>query len=417
MLQPAFLMTETFINLLVALGLGLLVGLQRERSASVLAGFRTFGLTGLLGAMCVQLSGQLGTSLLVAGFVGLAVLLAAANFLRARAPDYDPGLTTEVAMLVMFLVGVLAGQGERVTAAVVGATTAVLLHLRPQLHSLARGLGDRDMHAIMQFVAVGLVVLPVLPDRTFGPFNVLNPHRMWWMVVLITGISLASYVAYKLLGARAGNLAAGLLGGLISSTATTVTAAKHSRAAGAGISTPLLIIQLASTVVFGRVLVLIASVAPGQFSAIAPPVVVMLAVMLALAGFCWWRQADGAASPATAANPSELRVALLFAGLYGAVLLAVAAAKHWFGESGLYAVAVLSGLTDMDAITLSTAELARKGEVAPAVAGRVIVLAALANIVFKAGIVWTLADRVFAKAVTRVFAIALVGGLAVIFFL
>ena len=410
-------MTETFINLLVALGLGLLVGLQREHSASVLAGFRTFGLTALLGALCVQLADRLGGSLVVAGLAGLAVLLAAANFIRSRAPDYDPGLTTEVAMLVVFVVGALAGQGERITAAVIGATTAVLLHLRPQLHSLARGLGDRDMHAIMQFVAVGLVVLPVLPDRSFGPFNVLNPHRMWWMVVLITGISLASYVAYKLLGARAGNLAAGLLGGLISSTATTVTAAKHSRAAGSGTATALLIIQLASTVVFGRVLVLIASVAPGQFAAIVPPVVAMLAVMLVLAGVCWWRQADGSASPATAANPSELRVALLFAGLYGAVLLAVAAAKHWFGEGGLYAVAVLSGLTDMDAITLSTAELARNGEVAPAVAGRVIVLAALANIVFKTGIVWTLADRALAWAVTRVFGVALLGGLFVIFFL
>jgi len=408
-------MTETFINLLVALGLGLLVGLQRERSASVLAGFRTFGLTSLLGAMCVQLADRLGGGLVVAGLAGLAVLLAAANFLRSRSPDHDPGLTTEVAMLVVFLVGALAGQGERIPAAVIGATTAVLLHLRPQLHSLARGLGDRDMHAIMQFVAVGLVVLPVLPDRSFGPFNVLNPQRMWWMVVLITGISLASYVAYKLLGARIGNLAAGLLGGLISSTATTVTAAKHSREAGSGNSTALLIIQLASTVVFGRVLVLIASVAPGQFSAIVPPVVAMLAVMLMLAGFCWWRQAEGSVAPATAANPSELRVALLFAGLYGAVLLAVAAAKHWFGEGGLYAVAVLSGLTDMDAITLSTAELARNGEVAPAVAGRVVVLAALANIVFKTGIVWALADRTLAWAVTRVFGLALLGGLCVIF--
>lgn len=237
------------------------------------------------------------------------------------------------------------------------------------------------------------------------------------MVVLITGISLASYVAYKLLGARVGNLAAGLLGGLISSTATTVTAAKHSREAGSGTSAALLIIQLASTVVFGRVLVLVASVAPGQFSTIIPPVVAMLAVMLVLAGFCRWRQAEGSVAPATAANPSELRVALLFAGLYGAVLLAVAAAKHWFGEGGLYAVAVLSGLTDMDAITLSTAELARNGKVVPAVAGRVIVLAALANIVFKAGIVWTLADRTFAWAVTRVVGLALLGGLCVIFLL
>lgn len=171
-------MSESFINLLVALGLGLLVGLQRERSAPVLAGFRTFGLTALLGAMCVQSADRLGGGLVVAGLAALAILLAAANFIRSRSPDHDPGLTTEVAMLVVFLVGALAGHGERITAAVIGAATAVLLHLRPQLHSLARGLGDRDMHAMMQLVAVGLVVLPVLPDRSFGPFNVFNPQRM-----------------------------------------------------------------------------------------------------------------------------------------------------------------------------------------------------------------------------------------------
>jgi uncharacterized membrane protein (DUF4010 family) len=410
-------MTEGLFNLLIALGLGLLVGLQRERAAAAaLAGFRTFALTTLLGALCGHLGGRLESGLVVSGLAAIAALLVAANWIGAKRPGYDPGLTTEVALLVMFLVGVLAGLGQRGLAVVVGATTAVLLHLRPQLHSLARGLGEHDMRAIMQFVAIALVVLPVLPDRTFGPFAVLNPHRMWWMVVLITGISLASYVAFKVLGPRGGNLAAGLLGGLISSTATTVTAAKQSRINPAGSGSATLVIQLASAVVFGRVLVLIGSVAPAQFREIAPPVVVMLAVMLLLAGWAGWRNDAAAEAPAVAANPTELKVALLFAGLYGVVLLAVAAAKHWFGDSGLMVVAVLSGLTDMDAITLSTAQLARAGEVNPELAGRVILVAALANITFKAGVVWTLADRRLVWPVTRLFGVALlVGGLLVFF--
>ncbi len=408
-------MTEVFLNFLTALGLGLLVGLQRERSAAAFAGFRTFGLAALLGAVCSRLAGPAGSGLVIGGLLALAVLMAAANLIRARSPDYDPGLTTEVALLLMFLVGALAGTGERMLAVVLGATTAVLLHLRPQLHSLARGLGDADMRAIMQFVVVALVVLPVLPDANFGPFAVLNPHRMWWMVVLITGISLASYVAFKLLGPRGGIFAAGLLGGLISSTATTVTAAKRSRSEAGNVGPATLVILLASTVVFGRVLLLIASVAPGQFGTIAPPVAAMLGVMLALALFTWWRDGRKAESTAHAGNPTELKVALLFAVLYGAVLLAVAAAKHWFGDTGLFAVAVLSGLTDMDAITLSTAQLSAAGEVDPAIAGRVILTASLANIAFKTAMVWSLADRPLALRISRLFGVAFVAGLALVF--
>lgn len=410
-------MGDVFLNFLAALGLGLLVGLQRERAAAGFAGFRTFALVTLLGAVCSHLGGAAQFGLVVGGLVAMAALVAVANLIRARSPEYDPGLTTEAALLVMFMVGALAGVGERSLAVVVGATTAVLLHLRPQLHSLARRLGDADMHAIMQFVAVALVVLPVLPDATYGPFAVLNPRRMWWMVVLITGISLVSYVAFKLLGARGGTAAAGLLGGLISSTATTVTAAKRSKTEGGGSGPAALIILLASAVVFGRVLVLIGSVASNQFLAIAPPVAAMLAGVSALAAFAWWRNRRLAPPVAQAGNPTELKVALAFAVLYGAVLLATAAAKHWFGTSGLFAVAVLSGLTDMDAITLSTAQLSAAGEVDPKTAGRVILTAALANIVFKTGVVWALADRALALQVSRLFGLALGFGVLLLCFL
>jgi hypothetical protein len=165
----------------------------------------------------IPLLGIIPESTVVGGWVtvipGLIALIAAARFspwIGSHGRVFNPGSAADVGRVAITAVVAAAVVGS--VAVVVGASTAVLLHLRPQLHSLARGLGEHDMRAIMQFVAVALVVLPVLPDRTFGPFAVLNPHRMWWMVVLITGISLASYVAFKVLGPRGGNLAAGLLG-------------------------------------------------------------------------------------------------------------------------------------------------------------------------------------------------------------
>ena len=355
---------------------------------------------------------QQGPTVIAAGVVAVATLIWIGNSPRGGRHVEDPGLTTEVAMLVMYGVGVLAGNGERALAVVLGSTTAVLLHLRPELHSFAARIGDAEMRATMQFVVVALIVLPILPDENLGPYGVFNPRRIWWMVVLITGISLGSYIAYQWLGDRSGAVVGGILGGLISSTAITVATSRGTRGAGGHSASALasLVIQVAGAVVFARVLVLVALAAPGQFPRIAPYVGGMLALMSLLAVGVWWttRGAQGSRAPAT--NPSELRLALTFAGLFVLVLFAVAAAKANFGNSGLYAVAVLSGLTDMDAITLSTAQLAQRGDLDGAVAGRVILVAAIANLVFKAGAVAVLGNRDLARRVAVLFGTACAGG-------
>ncbi|HAB19698.1 MAG TPA: MgtC/SapB family protein, partial [Verrucomicrobiales bacterium] len=403
---------EDFLNLGLALGLGLLVGLQRERAGSLTAGFRTFALTALLGGLCAVLGAEVGNWLVGVGLAAVAALAVLGAWSQNLRPERDPGLTTEVALLVMFLVGAAAGLGRTAEAVVLGAATAVLLHLRPQLHGFARKIGDQDMRAIMQFVVVALVVLPLLPNRTFGPFDVFNPHRMWWLVVLITGISLGSYVAYKLLGSRAGSVLGGILGGLISSTATTVTYARKAKgevASGAA-SLAAMVILLAAAVVFARVLVLSAATAPAQFFGLAPPLAAMLVVTSLVAVASWWRSRRETGELASASNPTELKMALSFAALYAVVLFALAAAKHYFGERGLYAVAVLSGLTDMDAITLSTAQLAQHGDVDSRTAGRVILVASLANLMFKGGIVLSLGSRAVARRVLTGFAAALAAG-------
>lgn len=402
--------SPTFIDFAIALGLGLLVGLQRQRDASPFAGIRTFALAALLGAICGTLSVGNSPWLIGFGLLSLSGLLVAVNILGSRQPNYDPGITTELALLVVFLVGVLTTLDQRTLAVVLGATTALLLHLRTRLHDLARGLSEGDMRAIMQFVVVALVVLPLLPDRGFGPGGVLNPRQIWWMVVLITGIGLASYVAASWLGGKTGALAGGILGGLISSTATTASYARRSRELAQATSLAALVIMLASTVVFGRVLFLIAMVSPDQFRQVFPPVAAMLVLTAGLSALLWWRSRGQPAEMPASTNPTELKVALGFAVLYALVLLAVSYGRQFFGDRGLYGVAFLSGLTDMDAITLSTATLVRRQELDGATGGKVILLASLSNLLFKGGMVAVLGTAALRRQVFVLFGILLLGG-------
>ncbi|MFM7103333.1 MAG: MgtC/SapB family protein [Verrucomicrobiota bacterium] len=407
-------MSATLLQFVIALGLGLLVGLQRERQADVLAGFRTFPLVTVLGWLTATLAGQFGGWVLAAGFVGLAAQLVVGNWTRVKSGPADPGLTTEAAVLGMFALGAYLAVGEPGVAVMIGGVIAVLLHLKPQLHSLAGRIGDADFRAVIQFVLVSLVILPVLPDRGFGPLGVLNPRRIWWMVVLITGISLAGYAFYRALGRRAGTAAAGILGGLISSTATTLSSARRARGQPAAGPVAAGVIVLASAVVYARVLVLVGAAAPGQFLEVAPRPALMLLWMGLLAGWAWHRAGDDFTELPPAGNPTELKSALFFAGLYAAVTLAVALAREHFGPGALYAVATLSGLTDLDAITLSTAQLVHAGQLDGTVAGRVVMTASLSNLVFKAGLAVVVGSRSVARPVVRFLGAALAGGLALL---
>lgn len=402
-----------FEKLGIALGLGLLVGLQRERVESQLAGFRTFPLVTLLGTVTGFLAQEWGGWVLAAAFLGLTGLVAAGNVMLSHTEAPDPGQTTEVALLLMFAVGAFLVFGPVEVAVALGGGTAVLLYLKPQLQSLAGRIGDRDFRAIIQFVLVSLVILPVLPDRTFGPFQVLNPRQIWWMVVLIVAISLGGYLAYKLAGQRTGTALAGVLGGLVSSTATTVSYARKSEQ-GFAPGPAAVVILLASTVVYGRILVEIGVVAPGSFTAMAPPLAAMLALALALAAVLWWVGHDDEAEIPEPENPTELRSALVFGFLYAAVLLAVAAAKeHWAG-AGLWVVSVLSGLTDVDAITLSTSRLIEEGRLEAGLGWRLILVASLSNLVFKGGVVMVLGTRALSRWVAAVFGGLLVAGTSLV---
>lgn len=409
-------LSPVFVDLGLALALGLLVGLQREWADTRMAGIRTFPLITVFGTLTALLADPFGGWVVVAGAVGVTavVVTGAMALLRqadARGTEPDPGLTTEFAALVMFGVGALLAVGHRAPAVVLGGTVAVLLHWKRPLHDLVERIGPDDVQAMMRFVLVALVILPVLPDRAYGPYEVLNPFEIWLMVVLIVGISLGAYVASRLLGARGGTIAAGALGGMISSTATTVSYARRSAGQEGRAPSAALVIMLASTFVFARVFVEVAVVAPSMAPAVAPPLAVMMAYMLVLSGALFLHDRRALAeAPRDREAPSELSTAIAFGLLYAVVLVAVAAAEEHLGEGALYGVAALSGLTDVDAITLSTAQMAKAGRLTAERSWRLVLVGALSNMVFKGMVVVALARGELVRRIAVLFGLTLAGG-------
>lgn len=409
-------LSQIFQQLGIALGLGLLVGMQRERVHSKIAGIRTFPLITVFGTVCALLGQASGSWMLAGGILGLAGLIVAAQVLEARQRAADPGLTTEVAMLLMYCVGAYLAYGHREAAIAVGGGVAVLLQMKGPLHGIVARMGDKDLKAIMQFALISLVILPVLPNRTYGPFDVLNPRQTWWMVVLIVGVSLGGYVVYKFFGQKAGSLLAGVLGGLISSTATSVSYAKLSKAGDSIARLSTVVILVASTVVYARLLLEIAVVAPPFLSAAAGPMFVLLALMGAIAVYFWFRWGDEASEMVEQENPSELKPAILFGALYALALLAVAAAKHFFGDRALYVVAALSGLTDVDAITLSSSQLVAAGRLDESQGWRIIVTATMSNLVFKASTIAVLGHPKLLLRIVVAYGIVAAVGLILLLF-
>jgi len=410
------MLSDTFLDLAIALGLGLLVGLQQERVASPLAGLRTFGLVSLGGAVSAVLAMQTSAWVVIAGLLAVTAFMVTGNFMLLRGEEPDPGQTTEVAVVVTFLVGALAVAGPTEVAIVCGATTAMLLHLREELHAWVGKLTDRDVRAIMQFVVISLVVLPVLPDRAFGPYHVVNPRQVWWMVVLIVGLNLAGYAAFRLFGQRAGTVLAGVLGGVISSTATTVGYARQTRAQKGRDAVAVVVVWVASGVVFVRIMLEIGAVAPSFLPVAGGPLAIMLALFVVVAAIVWKSGTAPSDIPIDPGNPTELRPAILFGAIYAAVIFVVAAAEDLLGDAGLYAAAAVSGLTDVDALTLSTSRLVATDRLSPDTGWRLVLVAILSNLIFKLVLAASLGSRTFARRLGALGAVAIAVGVGILLF-
>jgi uncharacterized membrane protein (DUF4010 family) len=406
-----------FQQLAIALGLGFLVGLQRESVDSPLAGIRTFPLITIFGTICAWLGQTFGGWIVGIGIVALAALIFVGNKTSPKEPLANIGLTTEIAMLLMYAIGAYVVIGQREIAIALGGGVAVLLQFKGPLHRLVDRLGEKELKAIMQFVLISLVILPVLPNRTFGPYDVLNPRNIWLMVVLIVGISLGGYIIYKFFGQNAGIVLGGVLGGLISSTATTVSYARRAKTSPESSPLAALVILIASAIVFGRLLLEIALVAPRFLLQASLPLLLLLLTMGVFSFFFWLRHRTDKSELPPQENPTELKPAIFFGLLYGLILFVVAAVKERFGTSGLYVVAAISGLTDVDAITLSTSQLVNAERLSAEQGWRIILIAALSNLVFKTGAVALLGNRQLFMKVGAVFGAIFVLGVLLIFLL
>ncbi|MFW6092832.1 MAG: MgtC/SapB family protein [Pseudomonadota bacterium] len=405
------------IGLGLALGLGFLVGLEREWASRKPMGLRSFALIGLTGGLTGLLAQPWGGWVVAAGLLGVAgvaVTHLALHRAMIAGDAEDHGTTTLMAALAIFLIGTACTSGYQPHAVVAGGTITILLHWKQPLHGWVERLGGDEFSAVIRFVLVTLVILPVLPNDTYGPYDVFNPFEAWLLVVLIVGMNLGGYIAFRLFSADSGAIAGGILGGLVSSTATTVSFSVMTRRNEALAPSAALIILLASTVVYARIGVELLLVAPGLLPHAAAPLGAFTVVMLAVSAALLPRVRRRRVALPEQENPARLHVALTFAALYTVIIFAVAAAQEHVGDDAIYAVAFVSGLTDVDAMTLSVAQLFQRGEVDADPAWRSIFLASLANLLFKIGAASVLGVPALRRYLLALGGGALIAGIAVL---
>jgi len=374
-------------HFLISLAIGLLIGLERERNPTAKAGLRTFTLVAMAGTLAALLSDRTGAPwILGAGLLVMGGMMVAA-YSKDEDED-DPGTTTIAAVVVCYGLGALVWYDYIQLAVTLGILTTVLLYFKSEMRGISQQLTRLDLVSILQFAVLSFVILPVVPNEGFGPYKVLNPYQIWWMVVLISGLSLAGYAALRIVGERHGALLTGLFGGIASSTATTLAFSRHGHDSPNMVGLAGLVILLANWIVLIRLGIEVALVSPGLLPMVLPILGGGAGAGLVVLYFLFWRRLD--VRPDTprlkVKNPTEIRAAMTFGLLYAGVLLASAWLSDLVGSSGVYGVALVSGLTDVDAITLSSLRLHGLGTLTAHQAVTAILLALLANIAFKSGL-------------------------------
>jgi uncharacterized membrane protein (DUF4010 family) len=402
---------EALLAFLVAGALGFVVGLERQFSPHPQTGYaggRTFALYGMWGAAAGYLGDSFGGGGIVAALLALTALLLA-SYLGSGTRSGSWGTTTEAAALLVFAAGALAWDELWSAAIGISVTVTVLLRAKEPLHRMARRFSDEDVRTFLQFAVVTAVILPLVPDVAMGPFDGFNPREVWLMVVFVSAIGLVGYASLRFLGSR-GVALTGLLGGLVSSTAVTMSFSRLARdpgQPGAALATGVL---AACGLMYIRVLIESVVLAPSLAAALAPWMLGSFALVEGVALAIWirsGRQESGVSDAPEVRNPLTLTTALAFGALYAGVAFVATAAIALVSAESLSLVGAVTGLNDVDAITLSMGNLVQTGlDVEPA--AEAVLAAVTVNAAVKAGLALTLGGAIHVRRVVPALAIAVV---------
>lgn len=409
--------TLLILKFIISLALGALIGIERERKreGAEFAGVRTFILIALLGTISAYLS-QFFYCFWIVAFAGLVVLVGLSYLVTTR-NNGDVGITTEIASFLTFGLGVLCFTDEGLQIAPIFAIIiTTLLAIKPQIHKFAHRISEKELLNTLKFLIVAFVILPLLPDEFIGPMAVFNPYQIWLMVVFISAISFTGYILMKFIGPERGLGVTGIIGGLVSSTAVATSMAARVKESKYLMKAAIFATVVASSMMFLRILFEVSVINPALLPQLSLPMLLM-GILGIILGVIIWRRAEVKQMDAKIKleNPFSLKPALIFGGLFLAILFLSKIANTYMGSSGVYIASIISGVADVDAITISMALLAPK-TLSTNTAVTAITLAAISNTVFKFLIALLLGTRKFGRNIGLIFLIIIVAGLMAILF-
>ena len=415
-------------NFLIALLLGALVGVEREKHRrnehpGNFGGLRTYILFAQAGAISAWLSLHLQSPwLFVITVLIVALAVIAAYVLENQRTAASPGLTSEISAITVCLLGGAIVFGYAELAVMLGILTSAILTFKQPLHGLVAKIDIDDMYAGLKLLIASFIVLPLLPNHAIDPWQALNPYRLWLLVILISSMSLLGYIAVRWLGTAHGTVVTGISGGLASSTAATLSFARSSKLQSDPLAadTQACGVLLAWLVMFIRVLVTVAIVYQPLLAPLLLPFTTMAVITAVMAGMYYWlgnrRYIAPQHSELKVSNPFSLVAAIKFGVLFAVILLLVKLTEQYAAAEGLYILAAVAGMTDVDAVTLSMTDYARRLPDALTVASAGVTIAALSNTVVKCMLVFVLGSRVLANKLLIATLVILSGGLTALFF-
>ncbi len=404
---------------LVALALGLLIGLEREyarykKRGHDYAGIRTFPLIALFGALAAFLGEKISVMILIVSIILIGILILIAYFMISHRSAIGMGATSEIAGFITFFIGVLSYYQEYSLAVIITVIMAVILYARSLLHHFAERIKDKELADTLKFAVVVFIVLPFLPDQGYGPYGLFNPYLIWLMVIFISGISFAGYILLKWFGER-GITLAGILGGLVSSTAVTLSFAERSRKEKTITLALVLGVILANGVMFVRILTEVFVLNRDLFLHLLIPLLT-LAVITVIFAYFLWRKIGAVKGNIHLDSPFRLGPALKFGIFFSVVIGVVKLADVFLSAKGVYIVSAFSGIADVDAITVSLSQLA-KGVLPLATAKTGIMIAALTNVAVKGSMAYWFGGKTFGKMILSFYAALIIIGLLAVFLL